>query len=815
MKQIKHPTRIVSLLSLALLTVGWSHPAAATLPVVTSMEPRGVVRGEETVVKLKGSRLKDASEVVCDLPGIEILEVKAVSNSETEVKLRAAADLPPGLYPIRLVTKSGIANLRLLGVGAMPVVIEAEPNSDFAQPQLIALNSTVDGVVKREDVDHYQVDLKAGQTLNVEIEGIRIAHSLRNQNILDPFVAILDADRFEVASSDDSALLQQDGFCTFTAPADGKYIILVRDSSFLGSDVGAYRLHVGTYPRPVAVLPAGGQPSSMLDAKLILADGSERPAQVQLPSENYAQWGVSTEDENGISPSPNWIRVNELAVAMEQEPNDDRTKAPVVPVPAAYCGVIEKPEDFDCFTFVAKKGTKYRVEVFSRNVLRSPLDAVLNVFDPSHKTLSSSDDSRGNVDPFLEFDAKEDGNHTVRIYDHLRSGGPTYTYRIEVTTPQPGVALTLKELRRDEAHVTEVPIGGRTAIVVAAQRDRYNGEINLSLENLPEGVTAQTFPMPPGRPEVPVVLTATADATHNASLFSIYANGDEKNPLIAGKLSQHHNMVLGQNRRSMWGYDTERAAMAVTDAVPFTMELIQPKTPIVRNGSKNLIVKIVRNEGFDEKVSFRTLYNPPGIGINNSRSIDKGKTEVEIPITANSGAAIGTWPVIFTAYYNTANGQANAATAPIMLEVQDSVFKYDFPKAAGELGTEVNLTLPMEVLREYEGEAEVELVGIPAGITSPAAVQKINQDSESVTFPLVIDAKAKVGKHKTLVCQSRIKVGDELIVQTTGTGEIRVDKPLPPKVDQPKPAETKPVEKPKEPAQPKPLSRLEQLRQKN
>jgi hypothetical protein len=788
--------------------------ADATLPVVTSLEPRGVVRGEETVIHFKGTRLSDAYEVLCDLPGIEVLEIKAVSNNETHVKLRAAADLTPGLYPIRLVTKSGIANLRLIGVGSMPVVAEVEPNNDFAAPQRIELNTTVDGVVKREDLDHYQVTLKAGQTLNVEIEGIRLANSLRNQNILDPYLAILDEGRFEVASSDDSPLLQQDGFCSFTAPADGDYWILVRDSSFLGSDVGGYRLHVGTFPRPVAVIPAGGAPSTLLDAKLVLSDGSERTAKIPLPSESFSQWGVTTQDENGVAPSPNWIRVNELPVVMEQEPNDDRRKAPVVAVPGAYCGVVEKENDYDCFTFEAKKGTKYRVEVFARNVLRSPLDAVLNVFDPKHATLTSSDDSRGLIDPYLEFDAKVDGNHTVRIYDHLRSGGPTHAYRIEVTTPTPGVDLTLKELRRDEASVVSVPIGGSTAMVVSAKRDRYNGVVNLSLEGLPEGVTATTFPMPAGRPEVPVVLSAAADAKHNASLFTVLAKGDEKNPLVGGKLTQQHKLVLGQNRRHMWGYETERAAMAVTDEVPFTLEVFQPKTPIVRNGSKNLKVKITKKEGFDEKVSFRTLYNPPGVAINNSRSIDKGKTEVEIPITANGSAAMGTWPIIFVATYSSKTGSAVTSTPPIELVVENSLFKYEFPKAAGELGSEISVTIPIEVLRDYSGEAEVELVGIPAGVTSPAATQKISTDSESVTFPLVIDSKAKVGTHKTLNCQSRVKRDGETIIQINGTGEIRIDKPLPAKQeDDAEPAKKK-AETPKQPAKPKALSRLEQLRQK-
>ena len=342
-------------------------------------------------------------------------------------------------------------------------------------------------------------------------------------------------------------------------------------------------------------MPAGGAPSSVLDANLILSDGSTRQAKIQLPSEPQKRWGVSTEDQSGITPSPNWIRVNDLPVALEKEPNDDRTKAPSVPVPGAYCGVIQAEGDYDCFTFEAKKGTKYRVEVFARGVLRSPLDAVVNVFNPKHSTITSSDDSRGKIDPFLEFDAKEDGPHTVRVYDHLRSGGPTHAYRIEVTTPQPAVNLTLKELRRDEAQVVSVPIGGNVGMMVTASRDRYNGEVHLSLDGLPEGVTAKTFPVPPGRPEVPVLLTAAADAKHNASLFTIY---DEREMIrilsIGGTLSQTHNMVLGQNRRCDVGqYETERAAMAVTDAVPFEVEVVQPKTPIVRaTEARSLKVRI-------------------------------------------------------------------------------------------------------------------------------------------------------------------------------------------------------------------------------
>ncbi len=787
-----------------------SSVSFAALPVVNQLQPLGVVRGQEVTVVFVGQRLQDSHQVLCPIDGIEVLSVTPVDDKKVEVKLKTDEKLAPGLYPLQLVTKSGVANLRLLGVGSMPVVNEVEPNNDFDAAQPIEMNRTIEGVVTSEDVDHFRVSLKKDQSLTVEIEGIRLAYSLNNQNILDPYIAILNSGRFEVASSDDSALLQQDGLCTFVAPEDGDYTVLVRDSAFSGNPICGYRLHVGDFPRPVAVIPGGGTPGAELKAQVIGVDGVSSEATVQLPGEPHEQWGLTTETPAGISPSPNWVRVNELPVVMETEPNDDYRKAPTFAAPAAYCGVLQAENDYDCFGFEAKQGTKYRVQVFSRDVLRSPVDAVLNVFGPDGKTLQSSDDARGNLDPFLEFAAPADGQHVVRIYDHLRVGGPTYNYRIEVTATSPSISLSLKELRRDEAFVTNVPQGGTGALVLLSARGDFGGKFNIAVDGLPPGVTATAFPMPDGRNEIPVLFTAAADAAHAASMMTLTASGDS--PLAFTSLFDHsHKLVLGQNRRHMWAYKTSRAPIAVTDAAPFTIELVQPKTPIVRDGSKDLIVRIVRGEGFTSAVSIRALYNPPGIGINNSRRIDKDQTEVTIPITANGGSPVETWPLILVASYDSGNGTAEIATPPINLEIQDRIFKYEFPKAAGELGTETSITIPMEVLREYSGDAEVELVGLPKGVTSSAAVQKLTPESTSVTFPITIAADAKEGSHKTLVCISRVHVDGETIFQTTGSGEIRVDKPLPPKVDAPaaKPEENKPAQ----PAEPKPLSRLEQLRQ--
>jgi hypothetical protein len=76
-------------------------------------------------------------------------------------------------------------------------------------------------------------------------------------------------------------------------------------------------------------------------------------------------------------------------------------------------------------------------------------------------------------------------------------------------------------------------------------------------------------------------------------------------------------------------------------------------------------------------------------------------------------------------------------------------------------------------------------------------------------LPIQTAKDAQVGRHGTVMCRVVVTEQGEPVTHTLGSGELRIDRPLPPKntTAQPKP-------KP-EPAksQPKALSRLEQLRQ--
>ena len=203
--------KAILLASLTLTIV--ASPALAVSPVIRGMKPVGGQRGTEVVVTLTGQRLGDAKEILFYQPGIRVMKIEAGKDDQVKATLQISQDTPPGLYDFRLRTATGITALRTFSVGVLDEVNEAEPNNDFAKPQPISMNVTVNGVAANEDIDYYAVKAKKGERITVEIEGIRLGLTL-----FDPYVAILNAKRFELASSDDSALVWQDGLVSRGRP---------------------------------------------------------------------------------------------------------------------------------------------------------------------------------------------------------------------------------------------------------------------------------------------------------------------------------------------------------------------------------------------------------------------------------------------------------------------------------------------------------------------------------------------------------------------------------------------------------------------
>ncbi|MEQ8790636.1 MAG: PPC domain-containing protein [Pirellulaceae bacterium] len=770
------------------------------------MRPQGVQRGETVEVQIRGARLEDIEELLLYSPGISVEGLEAVNATTVKANFKVAADCRLGIHAMRLRTKTGVSDLKTFTVGALPPLEEVEPNNEFTEPQPIPFDVTVQGVVQSEDVDYFVVEAKQGERIVVEMEGLRLGNTE-----FDPYVAILNQERFELARSDDASLLFQDCLCALTAPEDGKYVIQVRESAYGGNGNSNYRIHVGHFPRPVAILPAGGRPGESIEVTCIGDVGGPFTRKVTLPTEGD-KFELFVENEFGIAPSPNVLRIADLDNFMEVEPNDDRTAASPAAGPGALNGVLEKPGDVDYFKFTAKKGQRYEITVFAREPLRSPLDSVLTVYRANGGRLVTGDDQGRNPDSVVQFNAPADEDYFVEIRDHLGAGGPRYVYRIEIAPSKPSLVMNIPERRRYVATTLTVPSGNRMAMMVNARRTGFRGELAVELDGLPEGMTYQALPMADNRNDTAILFTAAPGAKTGGALAGLIGRTtDDQN--IVGKLDQRTMLVRGQGNNDVWGHNAERLAVSLAEAIPYSVEIVQPKVPLVRDGSMNLKVVARRDEGFTGPINLRMLYNPPGIGASTSIKIEEGQTEASIPLTANGNATIQTWPIIVLATARHGDGTVEASTQVAELEVADRFFDLAIQKSAVELNQEGVVVVNVAKKVDFPETAEVELLGLPAGTAVVSETPKFTQDSTEFTFRVKAEETARPNTYKSLVCKATLVRNGEPITTTIGGGELRVDKPLPPKVAAPaKPAEKKPeVQKPAEPAK-KVLTRLEQLR---
>ncbi len=800
------------------IVVPFCGNSSAASPSLTAIQPRGAQRGTDVVLTFSGARLADAQEVLTYYPGIAVSKLELTNDTSLKVTATVAPDCRLGEHAFRIRTATGVSELRTFWVGALPVIEEIEPNSEFEKPQPIAMNVTVHGIVQAEDVDYFVVECKKGQRLSVDVEGMRLGNTF-----FDPSVAILDSRRFEIATGDDSPLSAQDGGCSIMIPADGKYIVQIRESAYGGNGASQYRLHIGNFPRPTGVIPAGGAPGQELEVTFVGDPSGPIKQKVKVPTDDASgQWRLHCQTGEGISQAGFPFRiVKDLPNVVESGTNNTTETATAAPPQAAFNafnGIIAKPAEVDYFKFTAAKGQVADIRVHARK-LGSPLDPVVYIGNAKGATITGNDDT-GGPDSFVRFTAPEAGEYVVWIHDHLRKGGADYFYRIEVTPVQPVVTTSIPRVdgnnpaNQDRQTIT-VPKGGRYASLLLATRTDFGGPLQMGLEKLPPGVALHAEQMDAGQGVVPVVFEAKPDAPTGGFLTAIIATHADPMTKVPCKTAFDSAFSIGQPGQTVYSrHQTNRTAIAVAEAAPYSIEVIEPKVPLVQNGSFNLRIVAKRAEGFKGAITVYPLWTPPGMGIQGSAVIAAEASETVLPMNAAPNAAPRKWKTAVTAVADAGKGPVWTSSQLFTVEVAAPLVTLTMERPAVEQGQTTQLFCKVAVATPFEGKAKVRLVGLPAKVTTQEL--EVTSDTKELAFPINADKTSPVGKHGGVFAQVIIDRGGELITGNTGGTELRIDVPLPPKVavttpmPNPMPTPT-PMPMANQPP-PKRLTRLEQLR---
>lgn len=200
------------------LAGGPQHVYRATVttgPWLDYPYPAGAPRNTDSTVTLYGWNLPSPS-------GTSLVHrVSAQAADALEVKL------------------PGGANRRSIPLGDLPERLEVEPNNSLEQAQDLSLPQTVNGRLGEPgDVDVFAFTAAKGDRLAIDVDSAEL------QFPTDLMLSVVNEAGKSVLEADDNKT-SRDPSARFTAAANGRYFVSLRDRSRDGGDDCIYRLRLG------------------------------------------------------------------------------------------------------------------------------------------------------------------------------------------------------------------------------------------------------------------------------------------------------------------------------------------------------------------------------------------------------------------------------------------------------------------------------------------------------------------------------------------------------------------------------------------
>ncbi len=414
-----------------------------------------------------------------------------------------------------------------------------------------------------------------------------------------------------------------------------------------------YRLHVGTFPRPTAVVPAGGKPGEDVEVTLPRRPGRRDQAEGDsCPPTPTAKLRRRTPRTPAASPrracrsaSATCANVDRGRAERRRRQGHGRGRGP---------RRVQRRhrEGRATSTTSSSRRRRGRCSTSTCYARAAPLAArpgPVRSATPSGGGVVGNDDS-GGPDSYFRFTVPDDGEYVAQRHRPPRQGRRRTTStasrsRRSQPTLDDGASRRSQQYSQDRQTIA-VPQGQPHGD--AGQRRaaaNFGGDVNVEVGGLPAGRDASStdrrWPANEsqvpgrvrGRRRTPPPAGALADLTGKHGRPQ---DGRSTGDLVAARpgwsSGQNNSHVLGLHGRP-------HGAWRVTEEAPFTIEIVEPKVPLVQNGSMNLKVVAKRKPGFKAPITVRMLYNPPGVG--SAGAVDdpaKARTRSLLPMNANGGA---------------------------------------------------------------------------------------------------------------------------------------------------------------------------------
>jgi hypothetical protein len=699
----------VGMIGFWLTTASLAQEVCLPSPCLLTMMPMGGQVGTNVEVTITGENIDGAKELRFSDPKITAKPKGAVAgNAEANTfVVTIAADAPQGVHEARVVSRLGVSSSRAFSVSGLPEVTRAKPNASLETALELKSNSICNAVMTPRGVDFYAFQAAKGKRYVVECAARGIDSKLK------PVLIIADAKGHDLLAD------RRGGLLDFKAPADGKYFVKVHGLTFQGGPAHFYRLALLEEP---GTGPAPRQPSTTTVSSFSWA-----------PDETVKRPRVT-----------------------ETEPNNLHAQAQKISLPCEIDGRFYPAADVDTFEFTAKKGDVWWVEVASerlglptdpfvliqrvtRNGSKETLDDVAEFNDiPSPIKPSSNGYSydgpvydAGSADALGKLEIKEDGVYRLQLRDLF--GGTRsearHIYRLIIRKPAPDFALAAwalhMNLRNGDRSALSKPISLRAGAtmaleVVVVRRDGFDGEIELGMSDLPEGVSACGLKIPAGKSVGTLLISANENAPRslgNAKIFG-RAKVDGKSVTRPGRLASMAWPVKDASQEIPNPRLITDIPVSVTrsEGAPVTIGPPENKVWKVKAGDK-LTIPL--------KVTWRSEFTGASIKLSPMGADFSGVNPIDIPLKA-SGSEV----VLDLAALKTPPGEY------ALVLYGSAVAKYRYNPEAVRIAEEEQKTIEKEAIAIAEAAKKL---ADEAKTASPGK----KTDAENT-------AKAAIGKQKSV-----------------------------------------------------------------
>ncbi|MFN0103354.1 MAG: hypothetical protein ACKV2U_14855 [Bryobacteraceae bacterium] len=636
---------------LFLLAALAADPVVHRTPIAASVFPQGARPGQSLKAEILGEHLDRATSIL--VPNQAFTgTISTQSATRLTIQIQVPANAPFGHHLLYVITPRGASSPVLFRIGDLPHSIESEPNSLLEQAQPTQIPATILGRLNTDgDFDFFRFHAVKNSRWLFDLR------AARDGNGLDAALILLDSTGRKLAHCEERFIW--DPFLEFEFQAEGDYVIVVQPTHRNNDPNFAYSLDIRQSPHIDTVAPLALPPgrheitlhgagfhstnaqlefsNPKITGSVIAANGRTARAQINVPESTGPQT-ITVVTPTGRS-NPATFLIDPLPVAT----------GPMLKVPAQVTAMA-RYRDPHRFTAEANAGESLTFEVRSQRY-GSDSDLALRLLDDKGKVIAANDDfaftgaAFYQKDPRLTHKFATAGTYTLEVRNTVAVANEGTPFQLTVTPPRPHFTPQLSDER------PYIYPGEKKKWKVTVQRlDGHTGDIPITIEGLPPGITAQPTVLSSGKNEAEVELTAAPDAKPGTA---------QTIKVIAGPEPAWRSVRISSGGGEGAAFArADNAVITIAQKPNFSLEAAASAINVPRGGTAKIPVTIRRETGFQAPITFHLDNLPDGVAMD-PLTVDPTHETAEITIRAAQNAPESRAPRV--AILGTANQEQQEA----------------------------------------------------------------------------------------------------------------------------------------------------------